>query len=227
VHPANGIVIVFSRPSDFTLEAEWSDWYEGTHIPAAKAASGAPVATRWEHIERPHGASPPVGFTHMTVYELDDMATGAPALLDLLDRLPATTSARRHPADMIVGVEVLVPAGRRWHGRDVGDDVVGQVIAFVGPSDPAYEEEWDSWLDDVHVPDMVGSGAFATATRWARAERARFGPNYLTIYDVTLPDINEAVALSGAAMAPAREQGRLRPYHAGGLRAALRRAGRP
>ena len=224
MHSPNGIVIVFSRPSDFTLEGEWSGWYAGTHIPAAMAASGAAVATRWEHTERPHGASPPVGFTHMTVYELDDLRAGAPALLDVLD---GATSGRRHPADMIVGVEVLEPAGRRWHGRNVGDDVVGQVIAFVGPSDPAYEEEWDAWLDDVHVPDMVGSGAFATATRWARTERARFGPNYLTIYDVTLPDINDAVALSGAAMAPAREQGRLRPYHAGGLRAALRRAGEP
>jgi hypothetical protein len=224
VQPTNGIVVVFSRPSDFAQEAEWSAWYEGTHIPAATAASKAVAATRWEHVERPHGASPPVGFTHMTVYELDDLAEGAPPLLDLLDA-PVTPGGGRHPVDMVVGVEVLVPAGRRWHGRAVGDDVVGQVIAFVGPSDGAREQEWDEWLDDVHVPDMVGSGAFATATRWVRAQRARFGPNYLTIYDVTLPDIDEAVARSGAAMGPAREQGRLRPYHAGGLRAALRRPG--
>jgi len=220
--PASGIVIVFSRPSDFGQEADWSAWYEGTHIPRATAVSGAAAATRWEHVERPHGASPAVGFTHVTVYELDDLAAGAPPLLDLLD--PPAGERTRHPVDMIVGVEVLAPAGARWHGRAVGDEVTGQVIAFVGPNDPAREDEWNMWLDDVHVPDMVGSGAFATATRWVRAERARFGPNYLTIYDVTLPDIEQAVALSGAAMGPARERGRLRPYHAGGMRAALRRA---
>ena len=217
---ANGLVLVFSRPSDFVQEAEWSAWYTGTHLPAARAASGAAVATWWEHVERPHGASPPVGFTHMAVYELDDLSAGAPGLLDLLG-----TPGARHPADMIVGVEVLEPAGARWHRREHGDEVTGQVIAFVGPNDPAYEAEWNAWLDEMHVPDMVGSGAFVNATRWVRAQRARFGPNYLTIYDVALPDIDEAVALSGAAMAPARERGRLRPYHAGGLRAALRRAG--
>ncbi len=222
--PVNGIVLVFSRPSDFAQEAEWSAWYDGTHLPAAVASSGAAVATRWEHVERPHGASPPVGFTHMTAYEFDDLGAGAPKLLDVLDPSRARS---RHQADMIVGVEVLAPAGARWHHRRRGDDVTGQVIAFVGPNDPAREEEWNVWLDDVHVPDMLGSGAFVNATRWVRTARDRFGPNYLTIYDVTLPDIDEAVALSGAAMGPARERGRLRPFHAGGLRAALRRAGRP
>ena len=68
---------------------------------------------------------------------------------------------------------------------------------------------------------MVDSGAFANASRWVRTQRARFGPNYLTVYDVTLADINEAVHLSGAAMAPAREKGRLLDVHAEGLRASL------
>jgi hypothetical protein len=223
VSSPSSIVLVFSRPSDFTQEAAWAGWYRGTHLPAVRAASGASAASWWEHTDRPHGASPAVGFTHMAAYELGDASGGAPALLDLLDS--STGGGERHPADMVVGVEVLVPAGARWHQRAVGDDITGQVIAFVGPNDPAHEDEWNEWLDDVHVPDMLGSGAFVNATRWVRRDRARFGPNYLTIYDVALPDINEAVALSGAAMGPARERGRLRPYHAGGLRAALRRAG--
>jgi hypothetical protein len=221
--PANGIVLVFSRPSDFAQEAEWAAWYRGTHLPAAKAVPAVSAASWWEHIERPHGASPPVGFTHMAMYELDDLSAGAPALLDLLD--PPAGTRSRHPLDMIVGVEVLVPAGARWHRRAPEEGITGRVIAFVGPTDAAYEDEWNAWLDDVHVPDMVGSGAFVGATRWARAEPARFGPNYVTVYDVALPDINEAVALSGAAMGPARERGRLRPFHAGGMRAALRPAG--
>jgi len=61
--------------------------------------------------------------------------------------------------------------------------------------------------------------ALNPGAHWSRPA----GGSHLTIYDVALDDVNEAVALSGAAMAPAREAGRLRPYHAGGLRAALRR----
>jgi hypothetical protein len=117
------------------------------------------------------------------------------------------------------------PADSRWNQRlEVSADITGQVIAFVGPNDPAREEGWNAWLDAVHVPDMVNSGAFANATRWVRTERTRFGLNHLTIYDVTLADVGEAVALSAAAMGPARREGRVLDCHAGGLRAALRRA---
>lgn len=220
---APGIVLVFSRPSDFAQEQAWSAWYDGTHLPATADACGATAASRWENLERPNMAVSPVGFTHVAIYEFDDIATGAPTLLDLFDPSSAT-AASRHPAHTIIGVEVMESAASPWNQRlELSSDITGQVMAFVGPNDPEREDEWNTWLDSIHIPDMVNSGAFANATRWVRAERARFGLNYLTIYDVTLADINEAVALSGAAMAPAREQGRLLECHAGGLRAALRR----
>jgi hypothetical protein len=219
-----GIVIVFSRPSDFSQEREWSTWYDETHLPETAKASGTRTATRWENIDRLEMAASPVGFTHVAIYEFDDFEVGAPVLLGLLDPSSAT-AVPRHPAHTIIGVEVLRSAGGRWNRRlDPATSITGQVIAFVGPNDPTQEGEWNAWLDSVHVPDMVNSGAFVNATRWVRAEPARFGPNYLTIYDVSLDEIGEAVALSGAAMGPAREQGRLLECHAGGLRAALRRA---
>jgi hypothetical protein len=218
----NGIVVVFSRPSDFAQEEAWSAWYRGTHLPATADACRAKATARWENSERPHMAVSPVGFTHVAIYEFDDIGAGAPALLDLFD--PSSASfVPRHPAHTIIGVEVLRPAGSRWNQRlEPGADITGQVIAFVGPNDPAREDEWNTWLDDVHVPDMVNSGAFVNATRWVRTERARFGLDYLTIYDVAHTDLGEAVARSGAAMGPARERGRLLDCHAGGLRAVLR-----
>src|SRR5437899_542544 len=202
--PPSGIVVVFSRPSDFAREQEWSAWYAGSHLPATADACGARAATWWENTERPATAVSPVGFTHVAIYELDDIHAGAPALLDLFESSSAA-SALGHPAHTIIGVEVMRPAGSRWRERlDVGTGVTGQVLAYVGPNDPAREGEWNRWVDGVHVPDMVGSGAFANATRWVRTEPMRFGLNYLTIYDVTLADVAEAVALSAAAMGPAR-----------------------
>jgi hypothetical protein len=219
-----GIVVVFTRPSDFTQEEAWSAWYDRSHLPATAEGAGAHAASRWENVERPHLAVSPVGFTHVTIYELDDLAAQSSVLLDLLDP-SSPTAAPRHPAHTTIGVEVLRPAGDRWNGRlTAAGDINGRVIAFVGANDPALEDEWNAWVDDVHVPDMVGSGAFVNATRWVRTERSRFGLDHLTIYDVALDDVDEAVARSGAAMGTARAQGRLREYHAGGLRAALRRA---
>ena len=169
---AGGIVVVFSRPSDFTQQQAWSTWCDDTLLPATRDASGARVATRWENTEQIPMAAPPVGFTHLAVYEFDDIATGAPRLLDLFDRSSAATGPQ-HPAHTIIGVEVMRPAGSQWSRRlDSSSDVTGQVIAFVGPNDPAREDEWNVWLDTVHVPDMVNSGACSALASPLRQTRA-------------------------------------------------------
>ena len=118
-------------------------------------------------------------------------------------------------------------AASGWSGRlEPRPTVTGLVIAYVGPNDPALDGEWNDWLAAEHIPDMLASGGFTDASRWVRTEPARFGPNYLTVYDVEEMPVADAVALSGAAMAPAHEEGRILTCHSGGLRAALRPAGR-
>ena len=41
--PPSGIVVVFSRPSDFAREQEWSAWYAGSHLPATADASSSGI----------------------------------------------------------------------------------------------------------------------------------------------------------------------------------------
>jgi hypothetical protein len=220
----DGIAVVFSRPSDMHGEAVWDGWCRTEHLAESAGAAGAWVVTRWEVADRPVGVSPPVGFTHVTIYEFDDVATGGPALLDHLER--SRRDGRLHPLHTISAADVLASASG-WPGRlEPRDTVTGQVIAYVGPNDPGLDEPWNEWLAAVHIPDMLGSGGFVDASRWRRIEPARFGPNYLTIYDVEGIDVMEAVALSGAAMGTAHEAGRLMGCHSGGIRAALRPAGR-
>lgn len=220
----NGIAVVLTRPSDFSQEAAWDAWYDDTHLPDTVEASGAWVATRWQVHDRPAGYSPAVGFTHVAIYEFDDVASGAPALLDRFEDRRA--AGELHPAHAITAVDVFVPTGA-WCGRlEPREALRGQVMAYVGPTDPAVVEDWSRWVDEVHTVDMMGSGAFADTSRWVRVDPARFGPNFLTVYDVELDDLTEAVSLSGRAMAPAHEQGRILEAHSGGLRAALIPAGR-
>lgn len=219
----NCIALVSSRPSDFGREAEWNDWYDEVHLPATLEASGAWVATRWETIDRPPGFSTPVGFTHVAIYEFE-VERGAAQLLEIIDG-PRTAGGPIHPSHTIIDVDVLTPLGRWADKTEPSTGLTGQVIAYVGTNDPTREAEWHAWYDDVHAPDMMGSGAFSNTTRWVRTAPARFGPNFLTIYDVEDKPVAEAVALSGAAMGPAARDGRLLDCHAGGLRSALQPAG--
>ena len=219
-----GIVTVFSRPSDFGQEAEWNAWYDEVHLPDTARAGSAWVVTRWETIDRPPGFSSPVGFTHLAVYELEDVESNATRLLGALDG-PRRGAGALHPAHTIIGVDVFKPVGRWSEKAEPHIGLNGQVIAYVGPNDPSRTAEWHTWYDDIHVPDMMGSGAFSGTTRWERTSPARFGPNFLTVYDVELASVAEAVSLSGEAMGPAAKNGRLLDCHAGGLRAALHPAG--
>ena len=159
----DGIAVVFTRPSDLYGEARWDEWYDEVHLPDTAAASGAWVVTRWEVADRPPGASPPVGFTHLALYEFDDVARGGPALLDHLDRSRA--GGLLHPVHTISAADVLVAAAG-WPGRlEPRASVTGQVVAYVGPNDPALDATWNEWLAAVHIPDILASGGFVDASR--------------------------------------------------------------
>ena len=82
-------------------------------------------------------------------------------------------------------------------------------MSYVMTNDPAHIDEWNTWLDDVHVPDMIASGAFVNARRWHRLNPPRYAANYLTVYDVELDDLGKAVHLSGMVMPELLRTGRM------------------
>jgi hypothetical protein len=221
----NGIAITFSRPTDFTRETEWAEWYDGEHLPdTVGPATGAWVATRFESIDRPPGAAPPVGFSHMAVHEFEDIDRDGGRFLDHIDALRA--GSRMHPVHTIIGLELFRIFGR-WNTKpEPSADLRGHIFAYTMSNDPAVEDEWNEWYDGTHVPDMMSAGVFAATTRWERLASPRFGPRYLTLYDIAQDDVADAVARSGAIMPGLHASGRLNHHHAGGMRAALRATGR-
>ncbi|MCB0971534.1 MAG: hypothetical protein KDA97_08465 [Acidimicrobiales bacterium] len=221
----NGIAVTFSRPTDFTREAEWDEWYDDQHLPdTVGESSGAWVVTRFETVERPPLFSAPVGFTHMTVHEFTDVDEQGPRFVERLRSL--RSEGRIHPLHAVIGLDVFRAVGE-WSAKPAPSDaLVGHVFAYTMANDLAREEEWNQWYDAVHVPDMMEADAFSATTRWERLDRTEFGPNFWTLYDVELPDVSEAVARSGAVMPGIIERGRLSDLHAGGLRCALEATGR-
>ena len=99
----DGLVMVLSRPSDFTQEDSWAAWYDDVHLPETGAASGATVVTHWQVADRPAGFSPVQGFTHVDFYEYGDAVRGQRELLDAFDALRA--AGRTPPCHSVVGVD--------------------------------------------------------------------------------------------------------------------------
>ena len=106
-------------------------------------------------------------------------------------------------------------------------ELTGHILAYVLCNDPEREAEWDRWNDEVHMPDMLASDAFAGVTRWRRlapeddGRRARFA----TLYDVGAIGIDAAVARSAAAMPGIVAAGRKLGCHVGALTVTLVRPG--
>jgi hypothetical protein len=168
---------------------------------------------------------PGLGFTHVTIVELDepDVVAQAARVLDRDDAL--RTEGRGHDAHVVVAAEVFAAHGPHADKPEPSPELRGHILAQVLCSDPAREADWDAWYDEQHVPDMLACGAFGAMTRWVRTPRNRIGANHLTLYDVACDTVEEAVERSAAVMPGIVAAGRKHSCHTGALTLTLRRVG--
>ena|SRR5215469_1889783 len=66
------LYIVFGNPASPEQDAEFNEWYEGTHIPDVLAAvPGVVSAQRFRHTQLAHEAGKPVRYNYVTIYEIE------------------------------------------------------------------------------------------------------------------------------------------------------------
>jgi hypothetical protein len=221
-----GLLVLYAKCIGAAEEPAWSAWEDDVHLPALCATEGAWAATRFELTARPEPGMPGIGFTHVTVVELDDADVVAQAarILAVDDVLRA--DGRMHPAHAAIAADTFVTHGP--HGTKAAPAAArtGHILTHVLCTDPTRADEWDRWYDEVHVPDMLACGAFSSMSRWLRAAPLAVGPNHLTLYDVATPTVEEAVARSAVTLADVVAAGRKHECHAGGLTVTVRPAGR-
>ena len=187
---------------------------------AALVEAGAQRVEERELTQKPIPGMPSIGFSHVTLLEVEGERDGADELLARLDEWQRSSAL--HPNHSIIGVDAFAAHGRWTERPDPSSELSGHIVAYVGCTEHARLAEWDCWLDEVHVPDMLDSGAFAAATRWARSEPQRFGANHLTLYDVADRPVEDAVALSADALRKCVAAGRKLSCHVGGMVLTLR-----
>lgn len=224
-----GLVIVCSKCNKPAEEAAWTAWYDDVHLPDlfARAGADAPkVVTRFEQSRRPEPGMPGMGFSHVAIYELDgdDPIRKGRRLMEIDAELRA--AGRIHTTHAVIDAQTFVVHGPYAHKPEPSSSLRGHILAWVFPNDPGRTAEWDTWYDHEHVPDMMNSGAFAAATRWARTPRVTYGANFITLYDVAHPSVDIAVQRSAAVMPGIISAGRKHETHTGALTLTLVPTGR-
>jgi hypothetical protein len=222
----HGLLVLHAKCIRAGDEPAWSTWEDDVHLPALCTAEGAWAATRFELTARPEPGMPGIGFTHVTVVELDavDVAAQATRVLAVDDALRA--GGRVHPAHAAIAADTFVAHGPHGAKAAPSTERTGHILTLVLCTDPTRSAEWDRWYDEVHVPDMLSCGAFSAISRWRRAAPLAVGPNHLTLYDVATPTVEEAVARSAVTLAEVVAAGRKHDCHAGGLTVTVRATGR-
>src|SRR4051812_8146742 len=100
-----GLLVAYAKCTRATDEPDWDAWEDDVHLPALCGPSGAWAATRFELTTRPEPGMPGIGFTHVTILELDDpdVETQATRVLAADDDLRA--SGHMHPAHATIGAD--------------------------------------------------------------------------------------------------------------------------
>jgi hypothetical protein len=221
-----GLLVAYAKCVRAPEEPAWDEWEDDVHLPALCTAGGPWVATRFELTARPQPGMPGIGFTHVTIYELDDadVAAQAARTLDADDELRAAGGV--HAAHAAMGADVFAAHGPYGVKPEPSAALHGHILTNVLCTDPAREAEWDAWYDEQHVPDMLSCGAFGAMSRWQRIPRARVGANFLTLYDVATDTVEESVTRSATMLAEIVAAGRKHETHTGALTVTLRPTGR-
>jgi hypothetical protein len=220
-----GLLVVYAKCIRAPAEADWDAWEDRIHVPALCTGDGPWAATRFEVTARPEPGMPGLGFTHVTIYELDapDVLAQAERALDRDTELRG--AGRMHPAHVTTAADTFTAHGPFGYKPEPSPARRGHILAHVLCNDPTREAEWDDWYDEQHAPDMLASGAFAALSRWRRTRPAPVGPNHLTLYDVSTDTVDEAVRRSATTLAEIVAAGRKHETHAGALTVVLRPTG--
>ena len=222
-----GLLISFTRCNVPAMEPEWDRWYDEVHLPDLLRYPGAPwVASRWELTQKPTPGMPGIGFSYVTIYELDE--PDVPAQVErLLSRdLKLRRDRAIHPNHAVVDAQMFVAHGTHRAKTEPSAQLNGHILTYVLCNQPDREREWDEWYDREHVPDMMDSdGAFWAMSRWERVPRSPYGANYITLYDIKSPTVEEAVEKSSLALKKLTAAGRKHPCHTGAMTVTLKPSG--
>jgi hypothetical protein len=172
----NGLLLTMTEPAPRD-EDEFNAWYDTEHLPERLAIPGFVSARRWIA----HDAAPGQG-KYIATYELTHPEViESPAYCARLGD-GYTPWTRR----ILARCSVL----KRWECRQITPGDAGPVpeavalFVAIGDVREGYEEEFNRWYDEEHLPMLASVPGVLRARRF----KAKVGtPRYLALYDLADP----------------------------------------
>ncbi|MCF4164319.1 hypothetical protein L2U69_01495 [Zavarzinia compransoris] len=188
---ARHIQIVLSNPASGDRDREYNEWYDGQHIPDLMGLKGFVGATRYRVVLPFAGKAP---WSYMVLYELEteDLSAMLAELVDAHGDGRIAVSDVLDPASLTALVFSPVAAfqGTPGHRRQL-------FVALSKPSE-GREDEFNTWYDGRHVPDVIAIDGIFGAERFKLAipflDPIGLGERYLAVYDVDCPDLRDLAA---------------------------------
>lgn len=186
---SKGIRFVLTNCKDPSREAEFNDWYNQVHLPDMLSSGLVSHATRYQN-----AAPQPGEPNYLAIYEIDkeDMEAIPQQISRLVQHL--TQQGRMCDALEVVHTGMWRRTGPQFSTAKMGQAwVTGQLVTQTNCADLRREGEFNTWYNETHIPDILGTGLFHTAYRFEALSPQLGQPKYLGLYETDANDPVKAV----------------------------------
>lgn len=180
-------------------EAEWNRWYNEKHVPDLLSRPGFLGGRRFARVGDGVGVAGPLQ-QYLAVYDLADTAALNTPEYRAIRQPPIYTEQDRSMLRLFRNanraVYELIGA---WPAAGADLAKAGGLIAAGLVPQQEYEEEYNAWYEQEHIPYILAVPGVLRVRRF----RAREGePAYLALWDLASPEVRQSEAFSRAADTP-------------------------
>ncbi len=199
----NGLLLAITNCTDPSKTEEFTSWYNHMHVPDVTAPGIFRHAIRFANTDPASEAGQFVA-TYETTWE--DVSKAMPAHREAGAKLREGED-RGSPLIKSVTSGVFKRLGGEFSAAT--KPTPGILLVLSNCKDAAREQEFNRWYEDVHIPDILDTGAFHTAYRYESLDPEATKAKYLAIYETDNIDPAKAREKLGAVRADWQQRGRL------------------
>ena len=173
----NGLLLAITSCNDPSKTEEFNYWYNHGHVPYLTAPGIFRHAIRFANTD----PTSEVG-QYVATYEtnFDDVTKAMPAYREARAKMRESED-RSTPLMQSRTVGVFKRLGGEFSAAN--KPALGILLVLSNCKDPAREEDFNRWYEEVHIPDILDAGGFHTAYRYESLDPAATKAKYLAIYE--------------------------------------------